>query len=146
MIGAREFTAFTAVGTTAAGLNLGVVAGTVPLGVSPLVANVVGFLLAFALSFIGHARWSFPATGRPVGLALRRFALLSVAGFALNEVCYAVALTWTELDYRLALFVVIASHRRSEAPGEQTLGVRVRPSLTAVGRAVGCPNGRSVAG
>ena len=109
MIGAREFTAFTAVGTTAAGLNLGVVAGTVPLGVSPLVANVVGFLLAFALSFIGHARWSFPATGRPVGLALRRFALLSVAGFALNEVCYAVALTWTELDYRLALFVVIAS-------------------------------------
>ena len=57
---------------------------------------------------MGHARWSFPATGRPVGLALRRFALLSVAGFALNEVCYAVALTWTELDYRLALFVVIA--------------------------------------
>ena len=108
MIGAREFTAFTAVGTTAAGLNLGVVAGTVPLGVSPLVANVLGFLLAFALSFMGHARWSFPAAGRPVGLALRRFALLSVAGFALNEVCYAVALTWTELDYRLALFVVIA--------------------------------------
>jgi putative flippase GtrA len=109
MIGAREFTAFTAVGTTAAGLNLGVVAGTVPLGLSPLVANVVGFLLAFALSFVGHARWSFPAAGRPVRPALRRFALLSVAGFGLNELCYAGALAWTELDYRVALFVVIAS-------------------------------------
>ena len=28
---------------------------------------------------------------------------------ALNELCYAGALAWTELDYRLALFVVIAS-------------------------------------
>jgi putative flippase GtrA len=109
MIGVREFSAFTAVGTVAACLNLGVVAGTVPLGVSPLVANVVGFLVAFALSFVGHARWSFPAVGRPVGPALRRFALLSVAGFALNEICYAGALTWTQLDYRLALFTVIAS-------------------------------------
>ena len=89
-------------------MNLCVVAGTVPLGVSPLVANVLGFTLAFVLSFIGHARWSFPAAGRPIGIALRRFALLSVAGFALNELCYAGALTWTELDYRLALVAIIA--------------------------------------
>ena len=109
MIGAREFTAFTVVGTVAAGLNLCIVAGTVPLGVSPLVANVLGFVLAFVLSFVGHARWSFPAAGRPVGIALRRFALLSVAGFALNELCYAGALTWTELAYRLALVAVIAT-------------------------------------
>lgn len=109
MIRARELTVFTAVGTAAAGLNLGVVAGTVPLGLSPLVANVAGFLLAFAWSFVGHARWSFPAAGRPVGLALRRFALLSIAGFGLNEMLYAGALTWTELDYRLALVGVITS-------------------------------------
>ena len=109
MIRAREFVAFTGVGTVAAGLNVCVVAGTVPLGVSPLIANVLGFVLAFVLSFIGHARWSFPAAGRPVGNALRRFALLSVAGFALNELCFAGALTWTELDYRFALVAVIAT-------------------------------------
>ena len=109
MVRAREFTAFTIVGSAAAGLNLAVVAGTVPLGLSPLVANVIGFLLAFALSFVGHARWSFPAAGRSIGLALRRFAALSVLGFALNEVCYAGALSFTELDYRLALVVVVAS-------------------------------------
>ncbi|RPI59977.1 MAG: GtrA family protein [Lysobacterales bacterium] len=107
MIRAREFTLFTIVGTSAAGVNLAVVAGTVPFGVSPLVANVIGFLLAFVLSFVGHARWSFPAVGRPVGLALRRFAVLSVLGFGCNEACYAGALSWTELDYRLALVVVI---------------------------------------
>jgi putative flippase GtrA len=107
MIRPREFAAFTAVGTTAASLNVAVVAGTVPLGVSPLVANVIGFLLAFALSFLGHARWSFPAAGRPIGVALRRFAVLSILGFGLNEACYAGALSWTELDYRLALVAVV---------------------------------------
>jgi putative flippase GtrA len=108
MVRAREFTAFTLVGTAAAALNLAVVAGTVPLGLSPLVANVIGFLLAFAWSFVGHARWSFPATGRPIGLALRRFAVLSVLGFGLNEACYAGALSFMELDYRLALVMVVA--------------------------------------
>jgi putative flippase GtrA len=109
MIRAREFTAFTVVGTAAAALNLAVVASTVPLGVSPLLANVIGFLLAFAFSFFGHARWSFPAVGRPIGLALRRFAALSVLGFGVNEACYAGALSWTEVDYRLALVVIVAS-------------------------------------
>jgi putative flippase GtrA len=109
MIRVRELAAFTTVGTAAAGVNLAVVAGSVPFGVSPLLANVLGFSVAFILSFIGHARWSFPAVGRPVGLALRRFAALSVLGFGLNEACYAGALTWTELDYRVALIAVIAS-------------------------------------
>jgi hypothetical protein len=59
MIQAREFAVFTVVGTAAAGLNVAVVAGTVPLGVSPLVANVVGFVLAFAWS--GRGREPGPA-------------------------------------------------------------------------------------
>jgi putative flippase GtrA len=109
MIRARELAAFTTVGTAAAGVNLAVVAAGVPLGVSPLIANVIGFSVGFVLSFVGHARWSFPAAGRSVGLALRRFAALSVLGFGLNEACYAGALTWTDLDYRVALFAVIAS-------------------------------------
>lgn len=108
MVRVREFTTFTVVGTAAATVNLAVVAGTVPLGLSPLLANVIGFLLAFALSFLGHARWSFPAVGRPVGMALRRFAVISVLGFGLNEACYAGALSWTELDYRLALVFVVS--------------------------------------
>jgi putative flippase GtrA len=107
MIEARELTAFTLVGSAASGLNLLVVAGLVPLGVAPLLANVVGFLVSFAWGFVGHARWTFPAVDRPVAPALRRFAVLSVAGFALNELLYAAALSWTALDYRVALFAVI---------------------------------------
>ena len=36
---------------------------------SPLVANAVGFLLSFGWCFFGHARWTFPAERRDVGVA-----------------------------------------------------------------------------
>ena len=108
MIRARELAAFTAVGTAAACLNLAVVAGLVPRGVPPLVANVIGFFASFVWGFVGHARWTFPAVGRPVATALRRFAVLSLAGFALNELFYAGVLQWTALDYRLALIAALA--------------------------------------
>jgi putative flippase GtrA len=109
MISPREFGAFTAVGTTATGVHLSVVASGVPLGISPLLANVVGFFFSFAVSFAGHARWSFPIGRKDVPWAMRRFAVVSVLTFGLNELCYAGALRWTAVDYRLALFGIILS-------------------------------------
>jgi putative flippase GtrA len=109
MIRARELTAFSLVGGAAAGVNMIVVAALVPRGFSPLVANGLGFLASFVWGFVGHARWTFPAVNRPLAPALRRFAVLSVAGFGLNEAFYAGALSWTALDYRVALITVIAS-------------------------------------
>jgi len=107
MVCAREVGAFTAVGTSATAVNLSTVAALVPLGISPLAANVIGFLLSFAGSFVAHARWTFPAEGRDIGLALRRFAVISFLGFAFTEAAYAGALEWTLVDYRLSLFLVI---------------------------------------
>ena len=95
--------------TTATAVNLAVVSVAVPLGMAPLAANVVGFLLSFAWSFFGHSRWTFPAEGRDVGAALRRFAVVSVASFALTEAAYAGVLEWTTIDYRLSLFLVIVT-------------------------------------
>lgn len=107
MIRPREIGAFTVVGTSATAVNLGTVATLVPLGVSPLAANVVGFLLSFLGSFVAHARWTFPAQGRDVAVALQRFAVVSLLGFAFTEVAYAGVLEWTLVDYRLSLFLVI---------------------------------------
>ncbi len=103
----RELVAFGVVGVMAALVHFAVVAATVPFGVAPLLANVLGFLAAFAVSFLGHGGWTFPAEGRPVAAALKRFAVVAVSGFALNESAYAVLLRWTDLDYRVALFVVL---------------------------------------
>jgi putative flippase GtrA len=81
----------------------------VPLGMTPLAANAVGFLVSFAWSFFGHARWTFPAERRDVGVALRRFAVVSLLSFALTEAAYAGVLEWTSIDYRLSLFLVIVT-------------------------------------
>ncbi len=104
----RELVAFGFVGASAFLVHFGVVASIVPLGVPPLAANVVGFLVAFTVSFAGHGRWSFPAEGRPVRPALRRFAVVAVSGFVVNESVYALLLRFTRLDYRFALLLVLA--------------------------------------
>jgi putative flippase GtrA len=103
----REVGLFTLIGTTGTVINLAVVTALVPRGVAPLAANVLGFLLSFAWCFFGHSRWTFPAAGRDVGVALRRFAVVSVFSFALTEVVYAGALRWTTIDYRLSLYLAI---------------------------------------
>jgi hypothetical protein len=63
--------------------------------------------VSFAWCFFGHARWTFPAQGRDVGVALRRFAIVSLLSFGLTEAAYAGVLTWTSIDYRLGLILVV---------------------------------------
>ena len=106
---ARALTAFGLVGIAAVVVHFTVAAATVPLGVTPLVANVLGFAAAFAVSFVGHGRWSFPARQRRTAVALPRFAAVALGGFALNEALYAVLLRYTALDYRLALLAVLGA-------------------------------------
>ena len=88
-------------------MNLAVVAAVVPLGTAPLAANVVGFSLSFAWCFFGHARWTFPSKELDLGVALRRFAIISLLSFGLTEAGYAAVLAWTSVDYRLALLLVV---------------------------------------
>ena len=90
-------------------MNLAVVSIVVPLGMTPLSANFVGFFFSFVWSFFGHARWTFPAQGRDVGAAMWRFAIISLLSFVLTEAAYAGVLEWTSIDYLLSLYLVIVT-------------------------------------
>lgn len=103
----RELVTFGAIGGLASVVHFAVVGAAVPLGLAPLVANVGGFLAAFAVSFAGHGRFSFPSAGRPRPHALWRFAVVAVGAFGLNEAAYAGLLTLTSIDYRSALAIVL---------------------------------------
>jgi putative flippase GtrA len=99
------------VGTVAAAVHLGVVALLVNVGhLPPLLANVPGFLVAFFVSFGGHARWTFPTPSHERGSARRRFFVLALTSFVLNQASYAWALHWAgERWYLPALgFVLVA--------------------------------------
>jgi putative flippase GtrA len=105
----RRIAWFIFVGCAAAAVHL----GTVVMLVSgfdwrPLVANVVAWLVAFCVSFSGHWRLTFPHSGAPMVRAIRRFFLISLAGFLVNEAMYAVLLQLTGTRwYAVVLFFVL---------------------------------------
>jgi putative flippase GtrA len=76
-------------------------------GWRPLLANVAGWALAFGVSFSGHFRLTFSASGAALGPAVRRFALISFAGFAVNESAYALLLGLSGASYVLLLGAVL---------------------------------------
>lgn len=59
----------------------------VPLGVPPLVANTIAFVLTFAIGYVIHSRWSFRGHGsraKPVrGYA--RFLVVNLLAYGLNS-------------------------------------------------------------
>lgn len=75
--------------------------------IPPLGANVVGFLLAFQISYWGHYKWTFTAGQVSHKKASLRFFILAVSNFCLNEFMYASLLQATPLPYDVALFVVL---------------------------------------
>jgi putative flippase GtrA len=79
----------------------------VPLGLPPLVANIFAFLLAFQVSHLGHHRFTFSVADAPMARSRRRFFMVALSSFLVNEAMYALLLRFTDLDYRVALAVVL---------------------------------------
>lgn len=99
---------FILVGSCAAAVHLLVVYALVSLsGMPALWANPLGFLTAFAVSFFGHARWTFPIDPAQHGRAVRRFFVLAATGFALNQAAFYWGLGWVGSQAYLPLLVAV---------------------------------------
>lgn len=91
---------FTFVGVVATTAHYFVAVGLEFLQILPaLLANLIGFLVAFPLSFIGHHRFSFPSQGRKVHLSLLRFFIVAVVGFSLNQLLIYFNLKLLEFSF-----------------------------------------------
>lgn len=73
----------------------------------PELANALGFLIAFFVSFAGHRLLSFKDAGTSVGTSLGRFAVTALAGFASNELVFMLLLRGLGWPALLALFVAL---------------------------------------
>ena len=76
-------------------------------GLPPLAANLVGWLIAFVVSFSGHYRLTFRHSRTPWTVAARRFFLISAIGFVINESAYALLLHITAIPYDLLLALIL---------------------------------------
>jgi putative flippase GtrA len=104
----RELFWFAVVGVSALLVHYGLVTLLlVPLGLAPLLANVIGFLLAFQVSYWGHRRLTFRAGNVAHSQALPRFFAVAALSFCVNETLYFLLLNYTQLNYRSALLIVL---------------------------------------
>jgi putative flippase GtrA len=104
----RQVAIFVTVGTAAAFTHLAVVAALVELlRLPPLVANVIGFFVAFLVSFAGHARWTFPIARQSYSAARNRFFVVASTGFILNQLAYALALQAVGVRYYLPALATV---------------------------------------
>ncbi|WP_460479725.1 GtrA family protein [Comamonas humi] len=99
---------FLGVGGCAAGTHLlGVAALVQGLHWPPLLANVLAFLVAFCVSYAGHALLTFSQHQTPHLQAIPRFFAVACLSFAVNEVLYLVALNVLHLHYFWSLAAVL---------------------------------------
>lgn len=80
----------------------------VPAGIAPLLANVIGFSVAFNVSYFGHRNWTF-ASDSAHRTTFWRFLTVALTSFALNEALYSVLLQFMNYDLALAIVLVAVS-------------------------------------
>lgn len=97
---------FLAVGTVAALTHMGVFA-LAQHAMWPEVANALGFVIAFFVSFAGHRWLSFKDAGTTVATSFQRFGVTALAGFASNEIVFVVLLRGLGLAPLVALFLAL---------------------------------------
>ncbi|HEX7387582.1 MAG TPA: GtrA family protein [Castellaniella sp.] len=101
---------FVIVGCAAAATHWAVAVACVAFGnLVPLIANVVGWLVAFGVSFTGHYRLTFRHQHAPLARAAIRFFAVSALGFVVNETAYAVLLEATTIRYDVLLALVLVA-------------------------------------
>ncbi|MTI42866.1 putative flippase GtrA [Roseibium hamelinense] len=114
---------FAIVGATATGVHAATAVGLLEFGIlSAFPANIVGFMIAFCVSFTGHHFWSFGASRHDAAVSrrMRRFFTLAASGFALNSTALAAWLQLTPWPDALGILFSIAV-----VPGLTFLGSRL---------------------
>ena len=97
---------FGAVGVAAAATHAAVF-GLAQSALWPELANALGFVVAFGVSFVGHRWLSFRDASTGVGQSLLRFGATAVAGFAVNEAVFSLLLRGAGWPSWLALFAAM---------------------------------------
>lgn len=73
----------------------------------PELANVIGFVVAFGVSFVGHRCFTFKGTRTPLVTSLLRFAGTALAGFVCNEAVFSLLVRGAGWPSGLALIVAL---------------------------------------
>jgi putative flippase GtrA len=99
---------FVLVGCAAAATHWGTTVYLVESGYwTPAWSNLVGWVVAFGVSFSGHYFLTFRHQHKAWRSSVVRFAGVSLFGFLVNEMAFVSLLHWTRLSYEWVLAGVL---------------------------------------
>lgn len=100
---------FAVVGSSAALVHFFTVVALVEAGwLSPLVANVIAFLIALQVSYWGHRSWTFAHSQQRHLTAFSRLLVVSTLAFIANEGLFYLLMKQLSLPYPVALMIVLS--------------------------------------
>lgn len=104
----RAISWFTLIGAMAAAVHYVVAVGLESgFAVAPAWANVIGFVFAFPVSYVGHSKLSFAQHTASHRQALPRFLAIALTSFFGNQLLLLSALTWLGWPFWLTLAIVM---------------------------------------
>jgi len=99
---------FTIIGILAAITHYVVAVGLESLfTLKPSLANIIGFMLAFPVSYFGHLKFTFASTKASHQQALPKFLLIALLGFVGNQSLLLLLLANTAWPFWLVLGLVM---------------------------------------
>jgi Predicted membrane protein len=85
----RRFMSFLMVGLFNTAVGVGVIAGGILLGLHPLIANALGFVVGLCVSFLLNSRFTFKSNSRNLSLVVR-YLVAFLAAYGCNLVAVLV--------------------------------------------------------
>ncbi len=102
---------FLIVGASAAAVHFSVLVSVVNLStIGPAWANVIAFLIAFVVSFLGHFYLTFRANASEKNATLPiliKWFVSSVTGFLANQTLFVLGLNWFGDRYYILIWLVV---------------------------------------
>lgn len=100
----RSISWFTVIGALAALVHYVVAVSLEAMtSLTPAWSNIIGFLLAFPVSYVGHRNFSFAAHQAPHQQALPKFLAVAIGGFLANQALLLTSMRLFDLPFWLAL-------------------------------------------
>jgi putative flippase GtrA len=90
------------VSVLALGLDFGIYAGCLQVGLPALVAAIIGYLAGGVLQYLLCSLWVFSTSLKNDALGFVAFLVLSLVGLGITELVILIAHTWLGLDPYLA--------------------------------------------
>ncbi|MEO1920161.1 MAG: GtrA family protein [Paracoccaceae bacterium] len=76
-------------------------------GAPILLANLIGFIVAFGLSYVGHYKWTFQSSENHK-VSVPKFAITAVTGYLINNVVLIILISLTGVEHSVFILIAIA--------------------------------------